>query len=113
AVAFIFGSFARGGQRQASDVDLMVIAKTDALTMERISDALRSQQDRLGREVNPFVLSAREFRAKWLAKNHFIHRTAEGDKIFLIGDADELKRLAENWVVKEARNKPAGNRRVA
>src|SRR5258707_196655 len=82
-------------QRESSDVDVMVIGMDDHLTLEDVAALLSKVQEGLGREINPFVLSAREFRSKWRAKNHFIRRVVEGEKIFLIGGADELKRLAE------------------
>jgi predicted nucleotidyltransferase len=113
AVSFLFGSFARGDHRGVSDVDLMIITKNDSLTLETISPRLHDEQNRLGREINPFILSAREFNKKWLAKNHFIRRVIEGDKVFLIGDSDELKRLAEKRLAKAASNQPTGNRRPA
>jgi predicted nucleotidyltransferase len=113
AVAFIFGSFVRGEQRLSSDVDVMIITRGDNLPGDEIADLLRPQQERVGREINCFVLSAREFRAKWCARNHFIRSTFTSEKVFLIGDADELERLAEERVVEKPSDKPAGNQRTA
>ncbi|HEY7120101.1 MAG TPA: nucleotidyltransferase domain-containing protein [Tepidisphaeraceae bacterium] len=113
AVAFMFGSFARGGHGESSDVDILVVTRDDRTTLKDVTVVLWCEQDRLGREVNPFVISAREFRAKWRAKNHFIHRVVEGEKIFLIGDEHDLDRLAEERLVKAAPDQPTGNRRPA
>ena len=113
AAAFIFGSFVRGEQRSESDVDVMIITRTESLKSEEIARFFRLEQQRLAREINAFVLSAREFRAKWLARNHFVRSIFAGEKVFLIGDADELKRLAEERVAKETSDKSAGNRRTA
>jgi predicted nucleotidyltransferase len=111
AVAFLFGSFARGEQRESSDVDVMVVTKEDGLTVDDVAGLLSKAQEELGREVNPFVLGAGEFREKWRSRNHFVRRVVEGEKAFLIGDADELKRLAEERVAESAQDKRRGNRR--
>lgn len=113
AVAFIFGSFARGEPRERSDIDLMIVTQDDQLTLEQVVTQLHEQQMVLQREINPFVLAASELNAKWLAKNHFIRRVLAGDKTFLIGDEDELERMAEKRVAQKPSDQPAGNRRSA
>src|SRR5207245_11164171 len=55
AVAFLFGSFARGEHRRASDVDVMVVTRDERLTLEQVASLLRDEQASLGREINPFV----------------------------------------------------------
>ena len=57
-VALLFGSFAQGRQRVASDVDLMVIGAT---SVAAIAKALTSAQTRLGREINPTIYRPAEF----------------------------------------------------
>lgn len=79
--AFVFGSVARGEAGPRSDVDLMVIG--DA-TFAEVVDAVYPLHERLGREVNPIVLRAKEFRAR--AKDPgFIARVMSGPRIMLIG----------------------------
>jgi predicted nucleotidyltransferase len=113
AVAFIFGSFARGEQHEASDVDLMIITREGNVTINQIVPLLRNQQAALGREINPFILSARELHEKMLADNHFIRRVLAGSKTFLIGGDDELGRLAEERLAQAPQNQPRRNRRPA
>jgi len=91
-LAFIFGSFARGGQGRGSDVDLMVVG--DAEFGEVVS-ALSQAQATLAREINPTVYGADEFRAKLKADHHFLKTVMGEKKVFLIGDDHELARLAE------------------
>jgi predicted nucleotidyltransferase len=91
-VAFVYGSVARGEERRASDVDVMVVGEA---TFSEVVDALASAQDALGREVNPTVYPPDEFRAKINAKHHFLVTIIKGDKLFLIGDQRELGRLAK------------------
>jgi hypothetical protein len=60
-----------------------------------VSEALGQAQNVLGREVNPSVYTVRDVRAKLRAKHHFLRAVLEAQKIFLIGDEDELGRLAK------------------
>lgn len=83
--AFVFGSIARGEAGPRSDVDLMVVG--DA-TFADVVEAVYPLHERLGREVNPVVLTAKQFRAR--AKDPgFIARVMNGPRIMLIGAADD------------------------
>jgi hypothetical protein len=74
---------------------------------------LADEQEQLGREINPFVLTAAEWQLKWSMGNPFVRRVCDGEKAYLIGDDDEFKRLAEKRVAQAAPAEPAGNRRSA
>ena len=91
-VAFVYGSVAKGSERRASDVDLMVIG---IASFAEVSDVLGRAQKTIGREVNPSVYRPADFRAKVAAKQHFLTTVLKGEKIFLIGDEHELGRLAK------------------
>ena len=90
--AFIYGSVAKGTERRASDVDVMVIGD---VSFGEASDALARAQEAIGREVNPSLYAPADFRAKVAAKHHFLRTVLKGEKIFLIGDERELARLAK------------------
>ena len=92
SVAFIYGSVARCQQRAQSDIDLLLIG--DA-TFSEVVERLAGAQVQLCREVNPTVYSVQEFSAKIQARHHFVTSIVKREKIFLIGDDRELKRLAE------------------
>jgi predicted nucleotidyltransferase len=53
----VFGSIARGKERGDSDVDLLVIGD---LGLRDVARALQGVTEKIGREVNPHVLSPRE-----------------------------------------------------
>jgi predicted nucleotidyltransferase len=91
-VAFIYGSVAKGQERRASDVDVMVIGE---VSFAEASEALGGSQKTIGREVNPSVYAPADFRAKLAAKHHFLSSVLKSDKIFLIGGERELARLAK------------------
>jgi predicted nucleotidyltransferase len=91
-VAFIFGSVAEGGQRSGSDVDLMAIGD---ISLGEVVTATIPVQSAIGREVNPTVYSAEEWRSRVVKGQHFVRMVSARPKIFLVGDSDELDRLAQ------------------
>ena len=97
SVAFVFGSIAIGSEKRDSDVDLFAIGEPSSLDVFR---CLQAAQMKLGREINPVVFPRSEFRAKLREKSHFATSILSVPKIFLIGDEDELKRLAEERVAR-------------
>lgn len=88
--AFVYGSLAASSVKAESDVDLMVIGSCD---FGEVVDAVGKAQEQIGREVNPSVYPVDEFQKKLKASHHFLKTVMAGEKIFLIGDADELARL--------------------
>lgn len=90
-VAFLFGSFAKRQDTSDSDVDLLVVGEVDSAEMAK---ALRQARARLSREINVTVYPPREFSAKAKAGHHFITQVLKGDKIYLVGSEDDLKRVA-------------------
>lgn len=91
-VAFIFGSIAKGKARPESDVDLLVIGD---LGLRKLAKLLSGATERIGREINPHVMSVDEFHRKVQKKEHFISSVMSSEKIFVIGDEDELKRVGQ------------------
>ena len=90
-VAFVFGSAARGDFQSQSDIDLMIIGD---VSFEQISTALMPVQDQLNREINPNVYPVSEFKRKLAAGHHFLNSILNEKKFFLIGNENELRRLA-------------------
>lgn len=91
-VAFVYGSFASCSAQASSDIDVMVIGSCG---FGEVVDAVGKTQDKLGREVNPSVYPKTEFRKKIEAGHHFLNTILAGEKIFLVGNEDELERLAK------------------
>jgi predicted nucleotidyltransferase len=89
-VAFLYGSVARGAVRRASDIDVIVVGE---VAFGEVSDALCPAQEKLGREVNPVVFSVAEFLAKRRARHYFVSEVMAGEKVFVVGDSDDLERL--------------------
>jgi DNA-binding transcriptional ArsR family regulator len=97
AVAFVYGSAADGSIQRDSDIDIMIIGN---VTFGDVTSALGPAQDILSREINPSVYSLEEFREKVAAGHHFLKSVLASDKFFLIGEADELEKLAKSGVAE-------------
>jgi predicted nucleotidyltransferase len=91
-IAFIFGSVARSADDRKSDMDVMVVG---AISFGDIVTLLSPAEEKLGREVTPVVYPVAEFKQKVKEDHYFVKTVIEGEKIFLIGDEGELRRLAE------------------
>jgi predicted nucleotidyltransferase len=89
-VAFIYGSVARLQQKNASDVDLMVVG---AVSFGEVVATLRAAQELIQREINPTVYSSAEFRSKLKARHPFLSSVLRNEKVFVVGDEHELARL--------------------
>jgi predicted nucleotidyltransferase len=88
-VAFVFGSMASGKPRAGSDVDILVIGTVSLLDVVK---ALGQAQERLGREVNPVVMSRKKFLDAKQSDERFVQRLLREPKLFVIGDAGSLEK---------------------
>jgi len=87
AIAFIYGSVARGSDRAGSDIDLMVIS--DDVRLEELLAVLGPVEERLGRSISPTLLTTSEFANRLEKKGNFVARVLDGPKIPLIGRIDD------------------------
>jgi len=90
ALAFIFGSMAKGTFDSRSDIDLLIVG--DA-SFSDISGALRTAENRLNREVTPTVYAPDEFGQKTAEGHPFLTRVLSEPKIMLVGNEDDLERM--------------------
>lgn len=90
-VAFIYGSTARGTEVASSDIDLMVVGEVDLDALDRAIDGI---EEELGRTVNYTLFDIQEWRERVAQGHSFIADVLTHEKIFLIGDEDELSTLA-------------------
>lgn len=92
-MAFVFGSVAQGRERSDSDIDLLVLGSVDFVALV---GALVDTHARLGREVNPVVMSREGFVQKFNAGDRFVRRIAGEAKIFVKGGAHDFGKLVED-----------------
>ena len=86
--AFVYGSVAKGRDTAGSDVDVMLIS--DDLTYGDVFPALEDVGARLGRTVNPTILSRKDLSKRVKADSAFVTRTLSQAKVWLIGGKDAL-----------------------
>lgn len=86
--AFVYGSVARGSDRAASDVDLMIVS--DTLSYGEVFSALDQVSKVLGRTVNPTVYTEAEFSKRANGDSAFVTRVLQGPKVWVIGTDDAV-----------------------
>jgi uncharacterized protein len=95
--AFVYGSVAREEETAQSDVDLMVVGKA---TLDQVLSRLSKVEKVIGRPINPTVYSIAEFKSKVASGNHFLTAVLKGQKIFLLGNEDEFRKVGGVRVAK-------------
>jgi predicted nucleotidyltransferase len=99
-LAFVYGSMASGTERAASDVDLMVLGKA---SFAELAQALATAQTTLQREVNPTLMTEREFARKLAAGDGFAGSVMKGDKLWVKGEEGDLAKPVEDRAPEVAR----------
>jgi predicted nucleotidyltransferase len=87
--AFIYGSFAKGTDTAASDIDLMVIG--DDLDYAGLFSAALDAETKLGRKVSPTLLSRHDWIKKSNDPGSFVSKVRKLPKIFVIGSEKSLQ----------------------
>jgi len=90
--AFVHGSVARGEEKPASDVDLLIVGEVG---LAELAPTLRRLEKKFKREFNASCFSPEEFKEKARGANHFITAVLKEEKIFIKGAADDLDRLTQ------------------
>lgn len=89
-LALVFGSLATGAETADSDVDLMVVG---TISPRKVSDLLANLPQRLGREINPVVMTPEEFVSRRRKKDHFLSTVLSAPRLMVVGTDDDLARL--------------------
>jgi len=86
-VAFIYGSLARAEERPGSDIDLLIVGRTDE---DALVTEIKKAEDLLKREIDYVIFSRSEFEKKRKEGDSFIKELLNSPKVFLIGSSNEL-----------------------
>ena len=85
---FIFGSFAKGREKEASDIDLFIISE---IKEEELLPVIQKLEKTANREINYILWGKKTFRQRAAAGHHLL-RTIKQEKIMmLLGDEDVFK----------------------
>ena len=91
-VAFVFGSFATGEESANSDIDLMIIGD---IGLRAVSRLLSGVPEKIEREINPHVMTRKEYISRKISGDHFVLNVLKGPKLFVEGDQNEFEELGE------------------
>jgi predicted nucleotidyltransferase len=86
--AFVYGSVAKKSDTARSDIDLLVVS--DRLAYADLYKALEPLGAKLGRDVNPTVLSREDLAARLKGGSAFARRVLEQPKIWVIGSEHDI-----------------------
>ena len=82
--AFMFGSVAKGTDDSGSDIDLMLVGKN--LLLSKVLELLIPLETKLGRKINPTLLTPAEFQRRRTERDSFVNRVLAQPTLPLIGD---------------------------
>src|SRR3546814_16720243 len=85
--AFVYGSVAKKTDTASSDIDLMLIS--NEVSYGELFSALEDASTKLGRPVNPTILTHEEFDKRLANKESLLTRVMEQPKIWNIGERSE------------------------
>jgi predicted nucleotidyltransferase/DNA-binding HxlR family transcriptional regulator len=102
-LAFVFTSVTAGAERATSDVDVMVLGSAGFGDVVRV---LAPAQVALRREVNPTVMTTRDFAQRLGSGDGFARNVAKGARLWLIGGGDDLAELVAGRKAERARAHP-------
>jgi len=91
-IAFIFGSISSGEEKSESDVDIFIIGD---ISLKELSRMLKEPSLTIGREINPYALTVKEFTKRREEKDHFITRVLESTKIMIKGNENDIERMGK------------------
>lgn len=84
---FIYGSMASGKENIKSDIDLMLIGD---IHYKEVVQLLHPLQEQLGREINPKILSVKEWGKLIKDNGAFVQDVMNKPKLFIIGNEQQL-----------------------
>jgi len=80
--AFIYGSFAKGKEKEDSDIDLLIIGEVNE---DKLIEVISKLEKKLQREINYSIYRKGDFNKKKKEGNSFILDILKEKKISLIG----------------------------
>lgn len=91
-LAFVFGSIAAGEAGPESDVDLMVIGPAG---LRAVSRRLSGVGLKIGREINPHVMTREELAERVRSRDHFVSSLLSSPRLFIIGTENDFAELGK------------------
>jgi predicted nucleotidyltransferase len=86
--AFIYGSFAKGEEDFASDIDCFVIAD-GKIDYELLNARISGLEEQFRREINVDMMTESEYRRRLADGDPYISAVDDSEKTYLLGDESE------------------------
>ena len=106
AVAWVYGSVARGEDTAGSDIDLMVVGD---ITFLELASVRMPQLDELGRELNMTAYETDDFLERLTNGHRFVTDVVDSPKVWVIGDDSELERVVGSETNRATENECPGD----
>lgn len=87
-IALIYGSFAKGKEREDSDIDLLIVGDPKAET--QLIKEIRGLEGKLQREINYKLYSEPEYRRRRAKRDPFLEEIRTDKRLVLKGDPDAV-----------------------
>lgn len=94
ALAFIYGSIAKGTGARMSDIDLMLVG--EGLVYGDVMDVLMPLEESLQRSVNPTIYTSADFSSKLNQNHSFLVRVMEQPRLMIRGAIDDFGKPGTN-----------------
>ena len=85
--AMFSGQFTKREKKDETDVDLLVVG---TIVLPELAVLVRTEEQRLGREINYTAMTEEEFRFRQKKRDPFILGILESARIMLIGDEESM-----------------------
>ncbi|MFH1665232.1 MAG: nucleotidyltransferase domain-containing protein [Candidatus Omnitrophota bacterium] len=89
-ISFIYGSVAKGEEDGLSDVDVFIIGEVEE---DVVLGIVRGLEKEVSREINYTIFTATDLLRGLKKEKVFLKDVLSGEKIFLIGDKDDLEKI--------------------
>ncbi|MBN1561377.1 nucleotidyltransferase domain-containing protein [candidate division KSB1 bacterium] len=97
--SFIYGSFANGNYQMNSDIDILVVG---SILSRQLATVFSDISAKIGREVNYAVFPFEEVSRRFAAHDHFFTAILQKPKLFITGQENEFRRLAQEQLAQTA-----------
>ena len=94
ALAFIYGSVAKGEDTAKSDIDLLIVS--NELTYSEVMERLLDSETSIGRPINPTIYNVDQIEKKLKQDNAFVSRVMEQPKIWIKEDEDVYRTIGQS-----------------
>ncbi len=90
----LFGSYARGGQKEHSDIDVLIISSTFDVK-EQLERECGGIEHRYGKDIAPLITTASEFVKMLKSKDRLVAHEVQQDGLILYGFENYFSLLSE------------------